>query len=233
MNRRRPVPEDLDFRTITRSQLHNFRMKGERGQLPFRRSLQCQQPQFQADSLRRRVASGFASGGHDAMAGDDDREAIGGHHGPHGPRRAWKSGLRRQLSITDRLAIPDPAGNFEDALLKFRPARQVHWNIVKVAPLTQAIPFEPLAQLRVPVAERKFPLTTGFDELFEGGAANFVGRRVSNPYRDQNRFPAEQSEPAEICRENRQTRNIVLRISAEIRTTCTLTHLDHPFTMEM
>jgi hypothetical protein len=56
---------------------------------------------------------------------------------------------------------------------------------------------------------------------------------VSNPYGRQLRIVSQQTEPSEIRRKNRQTRDARRGTRAANRSRSTLTHLHHPFTIEM
>src|SRR5262249_55818637 len=151
--------------------------------------------------LRRRVAARLSAGGDDAMAGNDNWKTVGRHDGSDGPGRAGKTGFLCEAPVAERLAIRNPPHDVHHALLKVGAERRREANVVEVAPFAQTILLEPPAQFGVPVAFDELALTARSFDLSAGGPANFIGRSVSNKYRDQQRIPAEQSEPAKIRRE--------------------------------
>ncbi len=149
--------------------------------------LHRQQPQFQAEPLRRCVTAWFVPRGDDAMAGDDDRKTIRRHHAAHSPRRARISRLLGQLSVTDRLAVGNSPHNFEDASLKIGSAGQRQQDIVEVDAVAQTIAFEPAPQCGVPICLAKIPIAG----LRGGRAANICRGAVSSKYGSESRLMPE------------------------------------------
>ena len=72
-------------------------------------------------------------------------------------------------------AYPYPPRNPEDAVLKFRGARQSQRNVAEGALFPESIALEPFAQFGMPVAFHEARRTSPCDELPARRAANFVG----------------------------------------------------------
>ena len=166
------------------------------------------------------------------MAGNDNRKSIRRHDASHRTRRARISRFISQATVTDRLSVGNSPHDFKHTHLKIGSTGQGQRNVVKVDPIAQAIPFKPVPQFGIPIGLAKIHRAVRKFGSSAGRAVNFGGGDVSSPYGHQSRIAAEQSEPAEIRRKNRQTRNARPRVACGNRR-CSLTRHDHPFTIQM
>jgi hypothetical protein len=165
--------------------------------------LQRQQPQFQANTLRRRVASWLVSGGDDSVTGDHDWKAVRRHYSSHTACRTGVASLFGELAVRQRVAIPDATRGVDHSLLKVREFGEFEDDVVEFHASTQSILFQPAAQLRMPIAViRRITPAIGWVELLCDCPANIILASVSNKYRRELLIAPEQAKPTEICRKN-------------------------------
>ena len=87
---------------------------GERVDAHRMRALEREQPALQAPTGRPVAAELVrlaAAGGHDAMARDDEREAVGGAEAARGAGGAWPPGARRETAVGLDVAPARPCGS--------------------------------------------------------------------------------------------------------------------------
>ena len=195
--------------------------------------LHRQKPQFQIEPLRGSVPAWFTTRSDHAMAGNDDWEAVARHDRSHRSSGSGETRLFRQATVTDRLPIGNSSSDFNDARLKIGCGGHGQRHVGKVDRLAQTVSLEPQPQVGVPIFLTNFHATSRLLRLPAQCATNIVGRSMSSQNRDKMRFFSQQTEPAEIRRKNRQTWNRRRGRTASNPPTCTLTHVHHPFTMDI
>jgi hypothetical protein len=137
------------------------------------------------------------------MARNDQRNAVLRHRVPHRPGSSRRPRTGRQLGITERLTVGNPATPLQDATLKFGGLTQIDPNIPKVVRMAICIGTQPVDQ---GIRGRRIRIRgTAFPKKLRETPQRLARRRMPESQRGQPSPRPRRGDPAQGSRKDRAT----------------------------